>query len=189
MTYAEYLAAEAKAEVRHEFLNGEVFAMAGGTPAHAALASAFARELGNALRDKPCRTFSSDLRIRVPDTGLTTYPDLSVVCGGIELDPQDPNTITNPIVIVEVLSENTEGYDRGAKAQHYRRIPSLREYVLVSQQEARIEVQRRNEHGIWEIHDAREGEICELVSLGVRLDVRAIYEDPLGRLVSEGSGG
>src|SRR5262249_43329548 len=109
-------AAEAKSEVRHEYLNGEVFAMAGGTPAHGALALAFGGELRNALRDRPCRMFSSDVRVRIPDTGLTTYPDLSIVCGGIELDPKDPNTITNPILIVEVLSETTEGHDRGTPA-------------------------------------------------------------------------
>ena len=131
MTYAEYLAAEAVSEVRHEYLNGEVWAMAGGTPEHAALAAAMIRELGASLRGKPCRPFSSDLRVHIPDAGLSTYPDVSVVCGQLETAPDDKDAVTNPIVLVEVLSESTEGYDRGAKAAHYRRIPSLREYVLV----------------------------------------------------------
>lgn len=179
MTYAEYVAAEATSEVRHEYLSGEVWEMAGGTPEHSALAAAVIRELGASLRGKPCRTFTSDLRVRVLDTGLTTYPDVSVVCGQIETAPDDEDAVTNPVVLVEVLSEATEGYDRGAKAAHYRRIPSLREYVLVSQGEPRVEVQRRLDSGRWELLEARPGETIELSSLGVRLDVSAVYANPL----------
>jgi Uma2 family endonuclease len=180
MTYAEYLAAEAASEVRHEYLNGEVWAMAGGTPEHSALAAALIAGLAAALRGKPCRTFTSDLRVRILETGLSTYPDVAVVCGELETAPDDQDAVTNPIVLVEVLSEATEGYDRGAKAAHYRRIPSLREYVLVSQAEPRIEVHRRTETGRWELLEARPGETIELSSLGVRLDVSAIYANPLG---------
>jgi Uma2 family endonuclease len=104
MTYAEYLAAEAVSEVRHEYLNGEVWAMAGGTPEHAALALALGSELRQALRGKPCRAYSADLRIRIVDTGLSTYPDVSVVCGQLETAPDDKDAVTNPIVLVEVLS-------------------------------------------------------------------------------------
>ena len=175
MTYAECLAAEAVAEVRHEFLNGEVWAMAGGTPSHGALAISMTLALGAALRGKPCRGYSSDVRVRIPDTGLSTYPDLSVVCGELETAPDDKDAITNPIVLVEVLSDSTEAYDRGAKWAHYRRIPSLREYVLVSQGEPRVEVFRRIEGGRWELLEARPGESIELASLGVQLDVAAIY--------------
>jgi Uma2 family endonuclease len=179
MTYAEYLAAEARAEVRHEYLNGDVWEMAGGTIEHGALASAVAGELRAVLRDKPCRTFSSDVRIRVLETGLTTYPDLSVVCGQLETAKDDEDAITNPLVLVEVLSDSTEAYDRGAKAAHYRRIPSLREYVLVAQAEARIEVHRRAEGGRWELLEARAGETIPLDSLGVSLEVTAVYANPL----------
>jgi Uma2 family endonuclease len=175
MTYAEYLAAEAVAEVRHEYLNGEVWAMAGGTPEHGALAVSMTLALGAALQGKPCRGYSSDVRVRIPDTGLSTYPDLSVVCGQLETAPDDKDAITNPIVVVEVLSDSTEAYDRGAKWAHYRRIPSLREYVLVSQAEPRIEVFRRIEAGRWELLEARPGETMELASLGVQLDVAAVY--------------
>ena len=115
MTYAEYLAAEAVAEARHEFLNGEVREMAGGTIEHGALALAVAGELRAALRGKPCRAFSSDVRVRIPETDLATYPDLSIVCGQLETAPDDKDAITNPIVLVEVLSDSTEAYDRGAK--------------------------------------------------------------------------
>jgi len=181
MTYAEYLAAEAKSEVRHEYLNGEVWEMAGGTPEHGALAMAVAGSLHGGLRGKPCRAYSSDVRVRVVETGLATYPDLSVVCGQLETAPDDKDAVTNPVVLVEVLLEATEAYDRGAKAARYRRIPSLREYVLVSPAEALVEVYRRAESGRWELLEARSGETIELASLGVRLDVAAIYANPLGQ--------
>ena len=113
--------------------------------------------------------------MRIPETGLSTYPDLSVVCGELETAPDDKDAITNPILLVEVLSDSTEAYDRGAKWAHYRRIPSLREYVLVSQGEPRVEVFRRIEAGRWELLEARPGETIELASLGVRLDVAAVY--------------
>jgi Uma2 family endonuclease len=181
MTYAEFVAAEAKSEVRHEYLSGEVWEMAGGTPEHSALALAMGGELRNALSGKPCRVFTSDLRVRILETGLSTYPDVSVVCGQIETSRDDKDAITNPIVLVEVLSEATEAYDRGAKWAHYRRIPSLREYVLLSQAEALVEVYRRAESGRWELLEARAGETIELASLGVHLDLTAIYANPLGR--------
>jgi Uma2 family endonuclease len=174
MTYAEYLAGEAKAEVRHEYLNGEVREVAGDTIEHGALAAAIAGELRTALAGKPCRTYSSDLRVRIPETGLTTYPDLSVVCGHLETARDDEDAITNPIVLVEVLSDATEAYNRGAKAAHHRRIRSLRKYVLVAQAEPRIEVHRRTEGVRWELLEARAGETIELLSFGVRLDVAAV---------------
>ena len=179
MSYVEYLAAEASSDVRHEFLKGEVWEMSGGTPEHAALAMAVGGELRAALRGKPCRIYSSDLRIRILETGLSTYPDVAVVCGQLATDVEDEHAALNPVVLVEILSPTTEGYDRGAKAAHYRRIPSLREYVLVSQSEPRIEVHRRTESGRWELFDARPGETIELASLGVRLDVSAVYANPL----------
>jgi Uma2 family endonuclease len=180
MTYAEYLAAEAKSTVRHEYLNGEAWEMAGGTPEHSPLAAAVIGELRSALRGRPCRTFTSDLRVRVLETGLSTYPDASVVCGQLETAPDDKDAITNPTVLVEVLSEATEAYDRGAKWAHYRRIPSLREYLLVSQAEPLVEIFRRAESGRFELLEARGGESFELASLGVRLDVSALYANPLG---------
>jgi len=179
MSYEQYRAAEQGSAIRHEYLNGEIFAMAGGTPEHAALAMAIGGELLNALRGKPCRVYSADLRVRIVETGLTTYPDLSVVCDKLETDPEDPHAVLNPVVLVEVLSESTEAYDRGAKAAHYRRIPSLREYVLVSQLEPQIEVYRRNERGLFELVEARRGQRAPLTSLGIELDVDAVYADPL----------
>jgi Uma2 family endonuclease len=180
MTYAEYLAAEAGADVRHEYLHGEVWAMAGGSIEHGGLAMAAAREIGQALRGRPCRAFSSDVRIRIPETDLSTYPDLSVVCGQLRTAPDDDNAITNPTLLVEVLSDSTEAYDRGAKWAHYRRIASLREYVLISQAEALIEVYRRSEAGRFELFEARAGQTIELASISTRIEVDAVYANPLG---------
>jgi Uma2 family endonuclease len=179
MTQAEYIATEATAEVRHEYLRGEVFAMAGGSLEHAALASALARDVGIALQGKPCRAFSSDARVRIEATDMITYPDLSVVGGELRRSPQDERAILNPVVLFEVLSDSTEAYDRGAKASHYRHIPSLKEYVLIAQDEPRIEVQRRNAAGRWEIHEFGRGERASLESLGVTLSVDELYANPL----------
>jgi len=176
-TLAEYLALEAASDTRHEYLNGEIFAMAGGTPEHGALAANVIRLLGTALLDRPCVVYTSDVRIRVLATGLNTYPDVSVTCGAIERDPQDASTIVNPVVLVEVLSDSTEAYDRGEKFAHYRRIPSLRDYLLVSQHEARIEHYRRNDDGTWTLRDVASSETVRL-SIGCELPVGAVYRDP-----------
>jgi len=179
MTYAEYVASEVASPSKREFIRGQVYAMAGGTPEHGALAAAVIGEMREALRGKPCRVYSSDLRVRIPDTDLATYPDASVICGRLETAPDDSNAAINPKLLVEVLSESTEAYDRGSKAAHYRRIPSLQEYVLVAQDEQRIEVYRRNDEGGWVLYEARPGEKLELRSIGVSLDVSAVYENPL----------
>lgn len=179
LSYASYLEAEARSEVRHEYLDGRVWAMAGGTPEHGALAMAVARDLGAALIDRPCRVFSSDVRLRVRATGLATYPDLSVVCEALETDPEDPDAIVNPVLLIEVLSDSTEAYDRGEKSAHYRRIPSLREYVLLSQHESHVEVYRRNEEQRWELYEHWAGDSVALASVGCELSVDALYRDPL----------
>jgi Uma2 family endonuclease len=178
MTYAEYVAAEVTSPVKHEWLRGEVFAMAGGTREHARLGASMSGELRTSLRGRPCGVFSSDLRVKVEATGLTTYPDVSIVCGKPQAPADDPHAIVNPLVLVEVLSDSTEAYDRGEKFAHYRRIPSLREYVLVSQREPRIEVHRLNDSGHWELHEAGAGESVALASLGCRLSVDEVYRDP-----------
>lgn len=178
-TYAEYLEAEQKSETKHEWLNGEIFDMAGGTLEHAALALSIGAELRSALRDQACRVFSSDLRVKILATGLSTYPDASVVCAKAETAADDPNALVNPRLIVEVLSDSSEAYDRGEKFAHYRRIPSLQEYVMVSQKAQRIEVYRRSEGGPWTLYEAGPGESVELVSLGCRLWVDEIYKNPL----------
>lgn len=175
MSFADYIAREKTSEVKHQFLDGEVVAMAGGTLEHALLAANVIGGLTNAVRGGPCRVFSSDARIRVSETGLTTYPDVSVICGPIERDPDDPNTATNPTLIVEVLSESTEAFDRGKKFEHYRKMPSLMAYLLVSQDEPLIEIYTRNQDGTWTLAEARPPGDVRVEALGCRLSVAEIY--------------
>lgn len=180
-TYDEYLRLEEAAATKHEFFNGEVWAMAGGSPAHAGIAANVVALLSRQLEGKPCRAFTSDLRVRVVATGLGTYPDVSVVCGKLETDPADPraHTAINPRVLVEILSPSTENYDRGEKLGHYKHIASLAEIVLVAHDRQEIEIVRREVDGSWSRHVAGEGQSAELVSLGCALDVAAVYRDPL----------
>ena len=149
LTEAEYLAFERKAEVKHEFFDGEVFAMAGASPSHSRIASDLLITLGNSLRGKPCQPYNSDLRIKVELTGLITYPDLSVICGSLEFAPGTEDTVVNPTALFEVLSDSTEAYDRGNKFLNYQHILLLREYLLVSQHKPRIEQFIRGERGQW----------------------------------------
>ena len=130
--------------------------------------------LVTALKDKPCRVFSSDLRVRVLATGLATYPDVSVVCGPLETDPENKNSVVNPTFLVEVLSESTESYDRNEKFEHYRQIPSLEAYLLISQQEPCVEL-RQLESGVWRTVTAPVGRSVAIDSLGISLSVAAIY--------------
>ena len=136
-------------------------------------------ELRTQLAGKRCAVYSSDLRVRVLATGLATYPDLTVVCGALETHPEDPHGATNPTVIVEVLSPSTEQHDREAKYAHYRRIPSLRAYVLVSQDERLVEVFTRNEDDTWTLRDVRDG-VARLDAIECVLDVEAVYASPFG---------
>jgi Uma2 family endonuclease len=176
-TIADYVRLEEHANVKHEFLDGTVWAMAGGTPEHAAMASAVIAALGAQLRGRPCRVYTSDARVRVVATGLDTYPEVTVVCGHAEVDAEDKNALTNPVVLVEITSDGTEAYDRGEKLDHYERIPSLREVAILSHRERRIDVHRRGGTGDWTTIEARER--AELVSIGVALDVEDLYKDPL----------
>ena len=149
LTVAEYLAIEAKAPTKSEFYDGDMFAMAGAAPEHCFVTENLSVELGGKLKGGPCRTVSSDLRLKVSWTGLYTYPDLMILCGPPEYDPADRNTLLNPTVVVEVLSPSTERYDRGAKFRNYQQIPTFQEYVLVAQDEAVIERFVRQADGSW----------------------------------------
>lgn len=186
-TFAEYVGIEEDSPIRHEFLGGRVWAMAGGSARHAAIAARIIALLATELRARPCEVFTSDLRIRVVETGLGTYPDASVVCGALELDPEDPkgHTITNPIVVVEVLSPSTEQYDRTEKREHYQSMPSLREIVLVAQDLRQVTVWRR-EGGAWKSHMTSESGVARLESIGCSLELGEIYRDPLAGTSSLG---
>lgn len=174
-TFQEYLNLEESSTVRHEFLAGEIYAMAGGTPQHAALAVAVSAALLAQTRGGPCRVHSSDLRVRALATGLTTYPDVTVVCGPYETDPQDKNTIVNPRVLVEITSDSTEEYDRNEKLESFRRIPSLEAIMLVSHREQLLEIFERQSDSSWRRSEARKGEHLPIAALGAKLSVDEIY--------------
>ena len=173
--FSDYLALEEASNTKHEFLDGEIYGMAGGTPEHAALSVAVSSALLAQLRGGPCRVYSSDLRVRVLATGLATYPDVTVVCGELERDPESPATVVNPRVVVEVLSDGTEAYDRGQKLDHYRRIPSLAAVVLVSHRAPAIEVWERASDGAWGRQEFGPGQAAEIQALPARLLVDEIY--------------
>jgi Uma2 family endonuclease len=175
VTRAEFIAFEASSNVKHEYLDGQIYAMAGGTPEHAALAAAATGLLFAQLRGSRCRAYNADLRVRSSATGLTTYPDVTIVCGPVVRDPEDPHAITNPRVIVEVLSRSAEAYDRGDKFEHYQTIASLQQYVLIAHGERAIEVWTRTDDG-WQCARAADGEVAALTAIDAHLDVGALYQ-------------
>ena len=179
LTFPDYLARDEASDIRHEYVGGEIFAMSGGTLEHSRIAANVIGELRTQLGRRPCAVFTSDARVRVLATGLATYPDVTVVCGSIEHDPESKHTITNPVVLVEVLSDTTESYDREEKLAHYRRIPSLREYVLVSQHERLITHLSRNDDGTWTLRDIEPPGVVRLPSIGCELGFEEVYRNPL----------
>jgi Uma2 family endonuclease len=176
-TFADYVALERTSNVKHEHLDGQIYAMAGGTPEHAALAAAVSGLLFVELRGKPSRVYSSDLRVRAGD--LTTCPDVTVVCGPVERDPGDGNTALNPKVVIEITSASTEEYDRGEKLTHYRTIASLSAVVIVAHDAKTIEVWERDEHD-WKGRTLRSGERFELAAIGCVRGVDDVYAAAMG---------
>ena len=174
LAYADYAAREGTGEERHEYLDGEVFAMSGGTLEHSALIGAVYLILANQLAGRPCRVFESNARVR---TSLVhgTYADVAIVCGKIERDAEDPDAITNPTVLIEVLSPTTEKYDRSKKFERYRNLPSFQEYVLVSYEEPHIESHARNSDGTWTETFAKAGGALTLRSVDVTIAVDDVY--------------
>ncbi len=175
LTEEQYLALERAAETRSEFVDGEMFAMSGGTTGHARLQSNLHGELYSALRDGGCHAYTSDFRVRTA-SGVLTYPDVSVVCGDAKLADSYADTLLNPTVLIEVLSPSTEGYDRGLKFQHYRTIESLRDYLLVDQGKIRVEQFTRQSDGTWTFRDyLNESDDVVIESIAVRISMRRIY--------------
>lgn len=175
-TEDEYLEREAKSPNKHELRRGEIYAMAGGTPMHSLLCGNAIGALKNLVRSRGCRVFTSDLRIHVSATGTYTYPDASVVCGPPETAKKDRNSLTNPLVLVEVLSASTEDYDRGDKFDDYRSIPSLREVLFISQRERLVQHHRRVEGDRWLLSEHRDGAI-DLPALGGTILIDDLYEN------------
>ena len=176
-TYADYVAVELDSPAtKHEFLDGEIYAMSGGTEEHSALSLQILAALDAATGDGPCRAHTSDLRIYVEAVGLATFPDGSVICGPLEQHPPSPkSTALNPTVLVEVTSDSSEEYDTGEKADFYRTIPSLRDYVIVSHRERRIKVHSRLAEGAWTTRVAISGGRVPVNGLQTELVVDDIY--------------
>jgi Uma2 family endonuclease len=176
ITPQEYLIRERQASTKSEFYQGEVFAMGGGSANHSLIAANFVGEVRNALKDKPCAVFNSDLRVQVQSTGLYTYPDATIVCGDLEFDDDHRDTLLNPTVIVEVLSDSTEKYDRGKKSNHYRQITSLKELILIAQDRPHVERFTRQPNGDWLFHEQKDPEAdFELKSLGISVAISELY--------------
>ena len=176
LTPQEYLARERMAEYRSEFFGGEIFAMAGASANHNLIVLNTGSTLREQLKKKPCLVFPSDLKLRVEATGLYTYPDLSIVCGEPILETSHKDVLLNPIVLVEVLSDSTEGYDRGRTFQHYRTIPSLRHYILIAQDRYFIECYSRQTDGTWVLTDCRDADgSLELSTINCRLSAEEVY--------------
>ena len=174
-TPEEYLAWERSSDAKHEYFDGEVFAMAGASEEHNLLVSNIVATLWIALRQRTCKVYPSDLRVKIPSTGLYTYPDASVICDRPEFEDDTADTLLNPQIIFEVLSDSTEDYDRGTKFKQYRSIPSFREYVLVSQTEILVEHSIRQGDGSWLLRDHGAGERLLLASIGCEISVDELY--------------
>ncbi len=174
-TPEQYLAAERKAAFKSEYLNGFITAMSGASREHNRIASNLHYKIRDQLENRPCEVFISDLRVCVSSTGLYTYPDVIVVCGDAEFQDDEVDTLLNPTVIIEVLSPTTESYDRGAKFAHYRRLPSLKEYVLIAQDRVLVErYVRQGDDWVFSALDDLDGTL-KLVSIDCSIPLRDIY--------------
>jgi len=178
MSESEYLSFEAQSPTRHEYVAGEVFAMTGTTMRHNAVALNLVSTLRTHLKGSPCRAFMSDIRVRVQRQGAYYYPDIVVNCSDAgQSEDLDAVTITDPVLIVEVLSPSTEAIDRREKLIAYRTLPSLVEYVLVSTDRARVEVHRLDGDGKWVKIEYVGDEPVALTSVGLNVAMRSVYED------------
>lgn len=171
----EYLAFERASSEKHEYANGEVFGMSGCTREHSLITGNIHGELRAALLDRPCEVHTSDMRVKIASTGRYVYPDASVVCGEPRFEDAHVDTLTNPNLIVEVLSDSSEAYDRGDKFAQYRSLPSMTDFVLVAQTAVRIEHFRRQSDGKWLLTIVGPGERLTLESLGVAIAVDRVY--------------
>ncbi len=179
MTPEEYLDFEKSAEIRHEYCYGEIFAMTGGSLNHNQINGNIFNQLKNKLGGSSCRPFASDMRVKIQKIDKYTYPDIVVVCGEIELEKnKGAETLLNPMVVIEILSNSTEAYDRGTKFRHYRLISSLQEYILVSQNNCLVEQYVRSDGGIWQIlnpcTDIKQS--IRINSIGCELPLSAVYD-------------
>ena len=174
-TESEYLELERKADFKSEYYNGETFAMAGASLIHNKIVSNLIFLFNQFLKDKPCDVYPSDLRLQVEKSGLYTYPDITIVCGKTELLDNKFDTLKNPTVLIEVLSDSTEKYDRGQKFSFYREIPSLKEYILVSSKTMKIEKFKRLEDGNYLYIESNEHQPFPIDSIDMNLNLEDVY--------------
>jgi Uma2 family endonuclease len=173
----QYLEIERKAEFRHQFFDGIMYAMSGGSPSHAFIISTLNAAFRNALKQRPCQVASSDLRVRVTEGGLYTSPDIVVICGDLKFADDQKDTVTNPTLLIEVLSPSTEAYDRGVKFEQYRKIESLREYAVVSQSLPHIELFRRRSENEWLLTEFNNlDQTCRFDSVDCTIPLAEIYD-------------
>ncbi len=174
-TESEYLELERKADFKSEYYNGEIFAMAGASLIHNEIVANLISIFNQFLKDKPCKVYPSDLRLRIEKSGLYTYPDITIVCGKTELLDNKFDTLKNPTVLIEVLSDSTEKYDRGQKFSFYREIPSLKEYILVSSKTVKIEKFKRLEDGNYLYIESNEHQPFPIDSIKMNLNLEDVY--------------
>ncbi len=175
LTPDEYLEWESRQELRHEYVDGEVFAMTGGTTDHNAITVNLVTALRNHVRGTGCRVFVNDVKLRVSEKGPYHYPDIMVTC-----DPRDKATskfIQYPCLIIEVLSDSTGSYDRGGKFRSYRRIETLKEYVLIEQKTMAVDIYRLSSQKTWEIYSYEQGDVIRFDSLEFSIALDTLYED------------
>jgi Uma2 family endonuclease len=173
----EYLALERASETRNEYLGGEMIAMTGASRRHSLVTTNLIREIGQQLKGRPCEVLNGDMRVWVPSTGLYTYADVVAVCGEPALADGFFDTLTNPTLLIEVLSPSTQDYDRGTKFVYYRALDSLREYLLVSQNQPRVEHYLRQEDGNWLLSEKTDlAASIALPSIGCQLAMADIYD-------------
>lgn len=175
MSREEYLAFERASQTKHEYLDGELFAMAGSSRSHNRITLNLGATLHLQLRDSSCEPFVNDIRVRVSPTGLYTYPDVVVACGDSQYENDRLDTLLTPTVLMEVLSESTKDYDRGDKWKHYRQIDSLQHYLLVSQNAMEIEMYTRNPDDSWRLTDHRPAEDVWIEAIQCRLNWDDVY--------------
>jgi len=187
ITEAQYLKMERAAETKHEFLDGEVYAMTGASQRHNLVTGSTFASLYNQLRGRPCQVYPSDMRVKVAETGLYTYPDISVACGRAELADENRDTLLNPVLIIEILSKSTAGYDRREKFSQYRRIPTLNDYLLISPTRCLVEHYLRQPDGKWLLTEYNDlADVIELSSIGCRLALSDVYEQVMLLIKEEG---
>ena len=176
-TVEEYLQMERASEQKHEYFNGEIFAMSGVGRKHNVIFRNLYGELAYRLRGKPCQPYGSDLRIHIPENTLYTYPDISIICRDIVTDNKDDDTVIQPSLLIEILSPSTKDYDRGTKFKLYRDIPTLKEYLLVDSEAVNVEIFRMNDIGHWQLEEFKiPDELLNLTAIDFQITLSKIYE-------------